>query len=96
MSGEGLNLKGIVRRFERDGRIIRVLKCDHEQVEPRGGRAKTAAFAQCGICNAKPAAEVLGACTAIKLNAAGVCGKPAKYTKRGQPRCGYHYHRGAR
>ncbi len=30
---------------------LRMLKCGHEQVEPKGGKAKDAKFAQCEKCD---------------------------------------------
>lgn len=90
------------RSFRRDA-VIRQLACGHEQKESSGGHARTARTSWCGSCaalKAPPLAPVLGVCGAIVLplkeGRARPCGRPARYLKRGDPRCGFHAARGAR
>lgn len=95
------------RKKTPDGRTIRVLECGHEQEEVRG-TSSYAFRAHCITCaggktqrNARRVdGPVIGECTAIVMHAherkARLCGKPAKYEKRGQPRCGFHFSRGAK
>lgn len=50
----------IVNREQRDGRIVRILECGHDQVEPPGGRGSAQSpadsrYAFCRLCNIETA-----------------------------------------
>lgn len=84
-----------------DGRVVRELECGHTQLEQLGGRSGNAFSARCVTC--APAeedqTEAAQVCTAIVMSTserkARPCGEPARYQKRGQPRCALHNRRGA-
>lgn len=92
--------KAIISRETRNGTVYRVLECGHELTEPRGNNSPYATHSRCARCNSTPAAPVLGECTAIVQplyeKKARACGQPAKFIKRGMPRCAVHFHRGAK
>jgi hypothetical protein len=96
----------ILRRIERNGRIYRVIDCpkQHEVFEPAGARAPFAREVKaCGVCNLGKVngadTPVIGTCGAmtwpLSESRARPCGRPARHLKRGEPRCGFHFRKGA-
>lgn len=92
--------ESILRREERDGKVIRHLECGHEQVQVSGGHAATANFASCKQCldaaasqrrkhePAPAGATCTGIIIPLRERRMRLCGKPARWMNgRGQPRC---------
>ena len=86
----------LYRRRGADGRTLRVLECGHEQPEPACGHAKNVVSMICTSCGGlakSHGGEVVGTCTAFVFPTTGkarACGLPARFMKRGEPRCSKH------
>lgn len=103
MSYTNLRKEIVRRRRTPDGRVIRELECGHEQTQTPGSHANEAMEAYCKSCETLEASRKptpTASCTAFVMHPARAkatrCGEPARYEKRGEPRCAFHFNRGAR